>query len=53
LCRRDFFIYDDAIQGRIEVPVGVGKIQICVGDKIKVDEFGRQTRIPVYITKNC
>jgi hypothetical protein len=37
-----FYIHNDTLWERIEVPVEAGRVRICVGDKIKVDEFGKQ-----------
>lgn len=46
-----YYIVSDAVKGRKEVSVDAGEIQLCVGDRIEADRFGRRTRVPVYATR--
>ncbi|MBS3089714.1 hypothetical protein J4461_02415 [Candidatus Pacearchaeota archaeon] len=46
-----FYIVHDAIEGRREIPVGAGKVQICIGHYIERDKFGRRRDAPAYRTQ--
>jgi hypothetical protein len=47
-----YYLVNDAVEGRVKVPVGVGEIQVCVGHYIKSNPAtGKQLLVPAYVTR--
>ncbi len=50
----EFKIVYDAQQGRMEIPVGTGRVTICVGYKIGYAHYGglkSRVDVPIYETR--